>query len=471
MQAIKPHPILAAQFIAAYLSLLIIPAFRGILIFVEYGTITTLILGQVIGFLLILTLAAIKFSRTKIILNKDFLTLKSGIFFHKKITLKSGEIKCLRTKINPLNRLLKAVNIKFYTSAAKHRADFDITINFKDLCKIEDILGLNNSARTTKTSKASNIAIFALSTSSLAFGAVTLWPIISLASEVFERNFSQELYIGIDEVTRPLSPIFPGVIAVLLTLMVLILLFSFIAILFKHSHFKTLIGNEFITTQSGFLTLFKTHIRHGSIAAAVFYQTPMLSALNRQNIAIYAPVSVSNPLKSQVILPASSNQNTIANFRENLNLSQNFLHKIAMSTQGKTRFRRFALLIIGYILAGAIILRLIPHNLHLEFAIITFLAIFITIIWYIVRRNAAKFCEINLDKNQLKSAMLYGFTLKTFHANLRKISMIKLVQNPFDKRLKVHTAQIFIANAKVVKCRMVNISGEDVPTLINLVKP
>ena len=469
MRTIKPHPILAAQFVAAYLSLLIIPALRGIFVFIENGTITNLILGQIIGFLLILTLGIIKFCRTKIIVNKDFITFKSGIFMHKSFTLKPNEIECLRTKINPLKRFLHSANVKFYTNAAKIRADFDITISLKNLRTIKSALNFNSEhgQGISKKSRALSTAIYALSASSITIGAVTLWPIISLASEVFERNFSQEIYTGIDEATRPLSPIFPGIMAVLLAIFAIVLLFSFTAILFKHSHFKTQIGGDFIKIQSGFLTLFKTYVRRNCIAAAQISQTPMLSALSRENITIFAPISVSNPLNSQVILPASKNQTAIDNFAQNFKIHDDYHTQIGMTKRGTTRFRRFALLIIAYIIGGAIVLRLIPHDLCLELAIIAFSAIFIAIIWYAVRFNAAKFCEINIGKNQIKSTMLYGFTVKKIHAKSNRISIIKFTQNPFDKRLDVESAKIFIANPKVIKCRMVNISNQDSTALID----
>ena len=467
MRVLRPHPILAVQFSARYLSLLIIPALRSIFVLMNGGAITALIFGQVVGFLLILTLSIIKFYRTEIVSGEEFLIFKSGIFIQKVFKLGFSEVGCLRVKINPLKRLLRTANVKFYTDAAKKRADFDITIRGEDLKILEKNLEIGDkSPEIVSYARAANIVIYALSTSSIVLGAVTLWPIISLASEVFERNFSQEIYSGIGEVSRPLSPILPGVLAVLLSLLTVILFFSFAVVLFKHSHLKAQAFGEFMMVKSGFLTLFKTYVRGERINAIQISKTPLLGLFRRKNVAIHSPIGVSDTLKSQIVLPASSDPRIINNFCEKL-LENDEKHdkKILMTKKGRVRFYRFAILVLGYIFGGAVVLRLLPHSLQKEFAVVTFLAILLVVAWYVVRCRAAKSCEIVIGEKVMKSVMLHGFTVKEIRADIKKIAIIKSSQNPFDKHLGVYSVKIFISNARVVKCRMVNILQEDLDLL------
>ncbi len=312
----KAHPLMMLSIMKPTLFILIFPFIKGIVNYLTDRRLTSVIIIELILFLMIFAVAMLRYRSFRISVDNEKVYIRSGFLFVTRAEIKISQLSSVQSRQNPFDAIFRCVTYIINTEAGrKNRSDFKFKLSLKDSKEISLKLYGDKESIRVKFS-ALKIAILAATTSSAFTGIVIGVPIINRAGNLLGIGLSQMLFDEINNVSNKFSLYFPPIVNVISLIFLLAYGVSFLYSFIKYIKFRLYISDNKLEVRSGFFVRTRISFRRKSINDVRIEQSPLMLLFGRYAMKVSVGGYGDSKSESEVIVPSAGLNEIKTNFKE-----------------------------------------------------------------------------------------------------------------------------------------------------------
>ena len=310
---LRAHPFMIAAYLKPYLFILLLPLLRGLLNYGVSGALPRLIIGEAALAFLITAAAVAKWLRCRLVLSKDRIRIREGLFLTKEAMIPRDQISSLFMETRPLLWVFRGIVVRFDTEAGRPgKSDFDLILPLKRAPELLELLPPRPDNRRPDPGQlrqyhapAFKMLIMAAATSSSATGLLLAAPVINKAGQLLGAGFSERVYGTLTEAAGLLETIIPTGASMLAIILLAGFAVSFLHSLITTAPFRLYIKGDRFTSSSGLIARRRTRFRVGAINDVWIQQTPAMRLLRHYTVKVSVAGYGKGRGETAVVIPAA----------------------------------------------------------------------------------------------------------------------------------------------------------------------
>ena len=449
---IKADPLMLFDLIKPFGVVFIIPFIRSTLNFLYFNRISGISVYETAAFLIILFFAEIRRKKVSLYLEKDKITIKSGVYFKYKSVIPRKYISSLYLKANPIERIfgVKTLYINTETGKAK-QSDFKVKIKACDAQRVIEFFSLGKH-RGEMRYRALKVAFWAAAASSTFSGFLIAAPSFYRAAKLLGLEIYGSLLDSATRLGERFFRYFPTAINTATVVLIFIYFTAFIYQFLKNLRFTSSKKDNSFMLKSGVIVKRQTVIFIKRIRALITEQTFLMRLFKRFSLSAAAGGYTGKYAGNFLIAPVLNK--VMLKPKEMLAIKTVNLKYGAVS----------AILTVIVIVSVLAVVSGIAVYLFFDFArliIFTFIMLFLFLLVYAdVLLYCYKNCSFSVNKC-ISVIRTTGLKRKRIFLKPSNLGEIRLRENPFDRRRGSCKAQIsvFSKSGQSINLRWINKSG------------
>lgn len=300
----KAHPLMLFFYLKPLLFLLILPISRKITEYFTGGSPKRGFRLEILILAATLLLSTAKYSSFRLVLNRDYITVKSGAIFKNRSKIPISSLSSLQTEQTVIDALFGAVTCKINTEAGvRGKADFRFKLSIASSRELTSLLfgGCKSSVKRFSPLKS---AVMAAVTSSAVTGAVVGVPILNRAGKLLSVAISEMLSERINNLSNSPNAFAPPVVKTLSLIFLAFYGFSFFYLFFRYVNFRLILRGDEIAVCSGFFVRKKCYFKKEAVTAVKIEQAPLMRLFRRYSVGADVGGFGEARTKNRIILPA-----------------------------------------------------------------------------------------------------------------------------------------------------------------------
>ena len=286
-----------------FLFVLVLPFVRSLLQYLTDRAITGILGIELMIFFVIAIFSALSWRAFRLTVMEDAISIRSGIIFVKRATIKISSLSSVQSEQNIIDLLFGSVTYSINTEAGRrNKSDFRFKLYKKDSREVSRRLYGDKSHKEVKFSVL-RVAILAATTSSAFTGMIIGVPVINKAGDLLGLALYDMLFDEINNVSKKFTAVFPPIVNALTLILLLGYAVSFIYSFLKYINFKLFLGDNKLEVRSGFFTRTRTSFKKDSVNNIRIEQTPIMTLVKRFAIKVSVGGYGDSKSESAVIMP------------------------------------------------------------------------------------------------------------------------------------------------------------------------
>ncbi len=464
---VKTHPLMIFKFTRRYIFILLFPLFRGLLNYGATGSLSSLVIMELILAFLIIFVSVLRWMSFSVIFRDDCLVVDSGVIIRRHAVMPTEKISVSYTGHNPLLALLGAVSVRIDTdSGFRKKADFEIYFSRKAAKAYELMFEPKNDGKIRYRSRFGMAVIMALANASALTGLIVLAPAINRAGEVLGDRLNYNLRDTLSLATALIGKIIPPAATVIAIIFVAGFAVSFLITFFKYIPFCMHESDDKITVEHGFISYHRTVINRPSINAVVVNIPPVMRALRFCWVGISAAGYGKKRGESEVVLPAV-NMRQANDFQLGIfDLSDDGRYDLTCSRRVLKRAVYMpAILLMLSVVAEVILVLLFSAFSGMIALIITFVQLII-LYFLSVRINYQRNGGVSIYDGVTMHSYK-RLTIKKMRVKKDKTCMIRISEGPFERRYGVVRMAVTVRSERPMTLTAANLDKNMTNKLID----
>ena len=450
------------SFVKPFWILIVFPALRALIAILETKRISNYFLPELIGLFVLVFFAELRRRKMSIGIFEGEISFFDGFYLRNRSVVKKSRITAVYIKQNPIERLLGAKTVYISTeSGRKNRFDFKITLKNRDADKVADFIGCKNNL-FGKNYSVLSIALWAAAGSSVFSGALIVAPMLYRILGQLGEGVYTVFFAGIADKESYFDKYMPNTINTVIAVLLAVYIVAFVYQFLKNLRFRLIFSDGGLDIRSGVIVKRQSLVRASAIRVVSTEQGLIMRIFRRLTVRAVTGGYMGRYTGNAVAVPCAVV--TDADFVITALLPQDEDDKICVK-KVRTRLGRISalLFLITIFLIFSIVLTLISYNLKeyrrlAAIAVISIalvLAVYGDILIYSYRKSrihGARLLKI-IGSTRLKRESLF--------LDIKFIGMVRLRQNPFDRRRGSCKASIsaFSKNSQAVTVRWIGKSS------------
>ena len=437
MTILRAHPFMIFAYLKPYLFVLLLPVARGILNYGVSGALSRLVIGEAVLAFLIMAVSVLKWLRCRLIVDRDFIRMREGLFFQKESIIPRENIASMFVENRPLLWLFRGAVVRFDTEAGTPgKSDLDLLLPLHRVPALLELLPPRPDKRHPEEIRqyhapALKMLIMAAATSSAATGLLLAAPVIHKAGQLLGESFSQRVYGTLTEAASLLETVIPAGASMLAILLLAGFVVSFLHSLIKTAPFRLYIKGDRFTSSSGLIARRRTRFRVRAINDVLIQQTPAMRLLRHYTVKVNVAGYGKGRGETAVVIPAAGRREIEGLLREILPHADSAPIALRPPRRALPRFVVWpAVWFLAIPAAAAVAVKLLPH--FADF--IRFAAMVLMVLQGVI-------ISLSLQRYQ-KGGVTFGeqitayaskwFSLTEMRCPADRVGVIRIWQTPFD---------------------------------------
>lgn len=457
----RAHPLMIFRFLKPFLFVLIIPVLEGALRYALYRRTSRILAAEIAVFLLISAIAVMRWSRFSLSVEDRKITLRQGVFFREKHTLRATAVSSVTVRQNPADFLFRSVTVSLCTEAGRpNGADFEFKLGKRNAEELMRELFGDERYAAVKFSGLRLAASAALTSSALT-GLVIGIPLFNRTGKVFGNAVNAALLNEINTVSSKFntyfSPIFNTVVLILLGAYGI----SFIYSLIRAFKFRLFSGRERLEVHSGLFIRRRTAFFRNAVQDISVEQTPLMRLARRYMLCVSVAGFTTSRDNRAVVIPCGTAAD-LHTGSAGLPFFDASGHQIRPSQGRKSiaRFMRIPLIAVALTVAlTAAAMLAFPY--FERFIMLLSLALLLAeglICWffrYLCRRGMLKF-----GKGVIYGRGVRGTSFCEMYVPRGNIGEIRITRTPADMRLGTCNVRLSVRSEKGNRIRVWHLDSD-----------
>ena len=303
---LRAHPLMIVRYLWRYLFVLLIPVVRGLLNYGRSGTLSHLVAGEAALGAVIVAVAVLKWSRCRVIIARDRLTVRTGLFLSRTAVVPLGHIASALFEYNPVLALFGAVAVRIDTEAGgRKNADFALILTRRAARTLRRAVSPDAPATLTYRCRTLRLVLLAAANSSAAAGLLIAAPVINKAGQLLGENLSDRLMGTITYAAMLTERLIPPAATVLALVMVAGFVVSFLLTLFQCAPFRLRRRGGRLDITHGLVTHRHTCFSMDAVNAVVIQQSFLMRLARHCTVNVSVAGYGKQKGESAALLPAA----------------------------------------------------------------------------------------------------------------------------------------------------------------------
>ena len=443
----RAHPTMIFKIVKPYLFVLILPFIRAFVQYITIGKIKETIYFELLatGFVVVAAFCGAK--AIKITVKSNSLIIEKGFLIKSQSVIDISRISSVAIKQNMFDALTKGVSCAINTEAGRlKRNDFNLKL-YKTDAKLLYFLIFGTENTKKEDFSPFGIALLAVGTSSAATGLVIGIPIINKTGELIDVALTDVVIERISNFTDRFFGYLPPIINVITMIFIISYAVSFVVIFLKSVKFRLVIGEKLIKIYSGLITRQKIVFKKENINNICFEQNFIMRLNKRYSMVASIGGYGDNKGEKATIIPIARREILENNLKKQFKYSVDGKNKVSPNKNKlcKKRFLFFPTTVLAVTIAvftiAVICFGRFNYIILLLSAVVTGVDIYYASVCY----HNFKYSEICFD-DTIKLSGSNKFTVKEMYCRKERVGIIKISQNPADKKFKSCKLKVIICS-------------------------
>lgn len=455
------HPTMILKIIRPYLFILILPFIRAFVQYVTIGKIKGTIYFELLAICFVSVAAFCGFKNIKIRIKDNRIIIEKGFFIKKRSVVDISCVSSILIKQNIFDSITKAVSCAINTEAGiPKNKDFKLKL-YKSDANLLYLLVFG----TENTQKAEfspfDIVLLAASTSSAIMGLIIGLPIINKTEDLINVALSDALIKQLNNLTRNYDGYIPPIVNTITLIFIFAYVISFFVSFFEKIKFTLVLGKKCVNISSGLIIRRKIYFNKENINNICFEQKFFMRCLKKYSMQASIGGYGDNKGEKAILIPIARREVLEEYLIKQFNVL-NYNKNKTSPIKSKTNLKRFLFIpTIIFIIVVAIYITitvLFHHFSHF--------ALFFSVIMACVDVYYASICYHNFKYSEFcfeDAIMLSGskkFTIREMYCHKNKVGVIKIYQNPADRRYNTCKLKVTIRSesADSIKIKFIDLN-------------